>query len=72
MKINIGKTDRVIRIVAGVAIVAIGAWCKSWWGLAGLIPLGTAALRICPLYPLFGLNTCALESEKKNETDQSS
>ena len=54
---NIGKTDKIIRIVLGIAILLIGFMNHSWWGLIGLIPLGTALLGYCPLYPLVGVNT---------------
>lgn len=54
---NIGKIDKILRIVLGIAILVIGYMNHSWWGLIGLIPLGTAVLGYCPLYPLVGLNT---------------
>ncbi len=54
---NIGITDRWIRIVAGLLIGAAGLYFKSWWGLAGLLPLATALIRTCPLYLPFGIST---------------
>ncbi len=63
MKCNIGKTDRIIRIIAGVVILIIGLVTKSWWGLIGLIPLLTAVLKWCPLYIPLKINTM----EKKVE-----
>jgi hypothetical protein len=57
MKKNIGITDRWIRVVAGLAIGAIGIYFRSWWGLVGLLPLATAWIRTCPLYLPFGLST---------------
>ena len=54
---NIGITDRWIRILAGMVIGAAGFYFKSWWGLAGLLPLGTALIRTCPLYLPFGIST---------------
>lgn len=54
---NIGKTDKIIRIVLGIVILGIGYMNHSWWGLVGLIPLGTALLNYCPLYPFVGVNT---------------
>ncbi|HPY41334.1 MAG TPA: DUF2892 domain-containing protein [Thiolinea sp.] len=54
---NIGKTDKIIRIILGIAILVLGYMYHSWWGLVGLIPLGTALLGYCPLYPLVGVNT---------------
>lgn len=57
MKCNIGKSDRVIRILLGIVIVILGFYFKSWWGLVGLVPLLTAAFRWCPLYLPFNLST---------------
>jgi len=58
MKANVGGTDRVIRIVAGVVILALGLVLKSWWGLIGLLPLATGLTRFCGLYVLLGISTC--------------
>lgn len=57
MKCNIGKTDRMIRFVLGVVIIAAGLYYQSWWGAIGLVPLLTAALRWCPPYDWFGIST---------------
>lgn len=54
---NIGLTDRGIRIVVGIAILFIGLFLESWWGLIGLIPLATAFVRWCPLYAPFNIST---------------
>lgn len=54
---NIGSADRIIRIILGVGIIALGVVFKSWLGLIGIIPLATAAVRTCPLYLPFGLST---------------
>lgn len=58
MKCNVGKTDKVIRIVIGLAIVAAGIYFKSWWGLIGIVPVITALIGWCPLYLPFGITTC--------------
>jgi hypothetical protein len=58
MKSNLGKTDRILRTIAGVAIIAVGIIGHSWWGAIGLIPIATAAIRWCPAYHLLGLSTC--------------
>ncbi len=58
MEANVGQTDRMIRIVAGVlllSLVFVGP--KSWWGLIGLVPLATALINFCPAYKLLGVNT---------------
>jgi hypothetical protein len=59
MKTNVGGIDRILRIVLGLALIGltltgtIGAW-----GWLGLVPLGTALVGFCPLYPMLGINTC--------------
>ncbi|MBS2209840.1 DUF2892 domain-containing protein [Carboxylicivirga mesophila] len=58
MKCNVGKTDKVIRVIAGLAIGVAGFYFKSWWGLVGFIPVFTALIGWCPLYLPFGINTC--------------
>jgi hypothetical protein len=53
MKQNIGKADRIARIVIGVALLSLLFVLDGdarWLGLLGLIPLGTAAVGFCPLY----------------------
>ena len=65
MKANIGNVDRIVRIVVGVALLALFALDTSrWWGLIGILPLATALFRWCPAYTLLGMNTCPT-SEKK-------
>lgn len=58
MKPNVGGIDRILRILAGIAILGAGYYFKSWWGLIGIIPLLTAVFRFCPAYLPIGLNTC--------------
>ena len=57
MSKNVGGIDRILRIVIGLAALAAGYHFKSWWGLAGLIPLGTALIGWCPLYSIFRFQT---------------
>jgi hypothetical protein len=57
MKQNVGKIDRWVRIVIGLAIGATGLYFQSWWGLVGIIPIFTAAIGWCPLYLPVGLTT---------------
>lgn len=68
MKKNIGTTDKIIRIILGIVIIAIGINAQSWWGLIGIIPILTALISWCPLYLPFGISTCKTESteEQKN------
>ncbi|MDI1253019.1 DUF2892 domain-containing protein [Thermomonas sp.] len=59
MKANIGKIDKWIRIVLGVALIAWAATGGPMWAWIGVIPLATALINFCPLYRLVGINTCA-------------
>jgi hypothetical protein len=58
MKQNVGGIDRILRLVAGVAVVGWGVYAQNWLGAIGVIPLFTGAIGWCPLYPLIGLSTC--------------
>jgi hypothetical protein len=59
---NVGGIDRMLRIVAGLVILALGiAGPLGWWGLVGLVPLATGVLRFCPAYALFGIRTCTVD-----------
>ena len=63
MKTNVGSFDRVIRIVVGLAALGAGYYFKNWLGLIGLVPLLTAFVGFCPLYPILRINTCALKKD---------
>jgi len=59
MKMNVGRLDRGIRILLGLAILSlVFVGPKSLWGLIGLLPLITGLLGWCPPYHLLGINTC--------------
>lgn len=58
MNANVGGADKVIRIVAGLAILGLGLAFKSYWGLVGLLPLITGLVGFCPAYVIFGISTC--------------
>lgn len=58
MKNNVGSLDRIVRVILGLVILAAGYCYQNWFGLIGIVPLGTAALGWCPAYLPFGLSTC--------------
>jgi len=61
VKKNVGTTDKVLRVVLGLALlsyVALGSGSLRFIGLVGIIPLLTALVGYCPVYTLFGLSTC--------------
>ncbi len=65
MKPNVGSADKVIRIILGIVIIALGFIYQSWWGLVGIVPLLTGVFNFCPAYSLIGVSTKAkVETEK--------
>lgn len=63
---NVGAPDRVVRLVLGIALIALpfvgGAAFASpmlAWGLpiVGLVLAATAFLAFCPIYKVLGLST---------------
>ncbi len=63
MKRNVGKADRSLRVILGLLIIAAGFYFQSWWGVIGVIPLGTALLGWCPVYLPFGISTCKTRTQ---------
>jgi Protein of unknown function (DUF2892) len=56
---NIGNTERIIRIVGGLILIALAATSTvGVWGWLGLVPLATGLVGWCPPYSLLGINTC--------------
>jgi len=56
---NEGFIDRAIRIVLGLALLAlIFVGPKTLIGLVGLVPLVTGLVGFCPLYRAVGIRTC--------------
>lgn len=58
MKCNMGKIDRILRGIVGIAVIAVGVYYQTWWGAIGVIPLGTALIGWCPAYLPFGISSC--------------
>ncbi len=60
---NMNNIDRGLRLVAGLALLALGAMGPlGWWGAIGLVPITTALIGWCPAYRLLGLDTLARPS----------
>ncbi len=57
---NEAAIDRLVRIVLGLALLAlVFVGPKTWLGVVGLVPLGTGMLGYCPLYWVLGIGTRA-------------
>ena len=63
---NVGTLDRIIRIIVGIALIALAyTGVFGAWAYIGIIPLATGLLRWCPLYTLLGVQTCPLHETVK-------
>jgi hypothetical protein len=61
-KQNVGGIDRVLRVVLGIVMAAIGLFVLKGTlgtvvGIIGLIPLVTGLVGFCPLYLPFKFST---------------
>jgi hypothetical protein len=62
MKLNVGGTDRIVRIVAGLALIGLTLTGNiGVWGWLGVVPLATGVIGWCPPYAIFGFNTCSMK-----------
>jgi hypothetical protein len=62
LKRNEGTADRVLRVALGLgllSLVFVGPQTPLGW--IGIVPLLTGTIGMCPLYRLFGINTCGKE-----------
>lgn len=62
---NVGGADGAVRILAGVALFVLG-FLHILTGtlaivayIAGGLAIVTGVVRFCPLWSIFGINTCA-------------
>ena len=64
MSKNVGGIDRILRIIIGIVLLSLIFFIDGparWWGLIGLVPLLTGLISSCPLYSIFGFNSCPLK-----------
>ena len=67
MKANMGSADRIIRILLAIVFAALylTGTVTGTIGLVlvvlGAVFMATSLIRFCPLYTIFGMNTCKKE-----------
>ena len=57
-------TDRLIRVVVGLAVLSLMLFLEGtarYWGLLGLIPIATAIFGYCPISHLLKIDTCKIK-----------
>jgi uncharacterized membrane protein YdbT with pleckstrin-like domain len=58
VNVNVGSLDRILRVIVGLALIAmVFVGPQTPWGWIGIVPLATAVMRWCPLYKLIGVST---------------
>lgn len=73
---NMGKTDKIIRLVVAILfailiLTGVVTGALAWiLGIVAVIFLGTSAISFCPLYTIFGLSTCPREEKAKDEKEK--
>ena len=60
MKANVGGIDKIVRILAGIALIAWALMGGPVWAWIGVVPVATGLLGWCPAYTMLGMNTCPL------------
>lgn len=59
MNKNVGGIDRILRIAAGIALIALAVTgTVGVWGYIGVVPLLTGLIGWCPAYLPLGIKTC--------------
>jgi len=66
VKKNVGYTDSILRVIAGMIILFGGLWLNSLWGLLGLVFIASGTLSFDPFYRMLGKQTCAPDLEREN------
>ena len=63
MKTNIGRVERIVRIVVGIGVLSLAfVGPKAPWAYLGIMPLLTGLLGWCPPYALLGISTVRASS----------
>lgn len=62
MKINVGGIDKILRIVAGLALLVLAIMgIGAPWTWIGIVPLATGLMGWCPAYSIIGVSTCPMK-----------
>ena len=62
METNIGKTEQLIRVCGGFALICCGIFFGNIWALIGTFVMLTAFIGWCPLSKLLSVSTCRYEA----------
>lgn len=71
MKKNMGSIDRAMRVTLAIVMLyfvqsqAIEGWTKYILLLLAGVFIITSFVSFCPMYSIFGINTCSIKSSKQ-------
>ncbi len=72
-KLNVGTTDRMLRVVAGLGLLAFALFgpdvSYQWAGWIGAPLLLTAMFKFCPAYSPFGISTRGKDDKAPDDSD---
>jgi hypothetical protein len=69
MKCNVGRTERIIRLVAILTFMALGAtWWKGFY-VVGAVVFLTVVIAWCPITAALGISTCREEEREEIPAD---
>jgi hypothetical protein len=57
IKKNVGKIDRIVRVIVGTIVLSFGIFYRARWGVMGIGMMIPALLQRDPLYAILGLST---------------
>jgi hypothetical protein len=59
---NEGSIDRALRVLLGLGLLSlVFVGPQTAWGWIGVVPLVTGLIGSCPVYSIFGINTCSVK-----------
>lgn len=64
MKVNVGRTDKTLRIILGLGLLGSFFFLEGslkYASMVGAVFLFTGLFSFCPLYKILGLNTCKIK-----------
>ena len=67
MACNVGKLDKTIRSVVGIAMIIWAVLSGNMLGYMGIIFILTAVFNFCPMYKILGISTSCELKEKEIE-----
>ncbi len=66
-KENVGKVDQYIRYALVLVFVVLSFIVSPWFIIGAILMLLTGYFKFCIIYRIFGIGTCKITDQKKEE-----